>query len=118
MEAGIEPAPPTRNIPSTYDTAVNLCNVRTILIQNLKTSYSTKEWHLITELLSTVNSHMVLNLQTINYIRPNGNPADYYSHKIKQYNSYIWKQLTTPLHSTEARRNIFNFLTNLENSIH
>ncbi len=113
MEAGIEPAPPPLSRPSAYSTAVDLCNICTVLIQHLQLSYSMKERTLITNLLSTVNTHMILNIQTTPHNSLREFSTEFHSKTI-HYHNYIWSQLTTALHSTGARRNIINFLKNLE----
>jgi hypothetical protein len=56
---------------------------------------------------------MLFNVRTTQYNIPGEYPTEFHS-KIEQYHSHIWKQLTTTLHSTGARRNIFSFLENLD----
>ncbi len=113
MEAGIEPASPLYNKPSAYSTAVDLCHICTILIQHLQQSYNMKEQALITDLLSTVNTHMIINTWTAPHNIIYEHSMELHSKTLTCHN-YIWSQLTTTLHSTDARRYIFNFLQNLE----
>ena len=112
MEEGIEPAGPLYSNFSGYDTAVHLCKICTILIHNLQLSYKLAERKVISNLLSTVASHMLLNIHTISPYTLHSIPMDYHS-KLKDNQLYTWKLLTTTLYSTDARHHILQFLTNL-----
>jgi hypothetical protein len=112
MEAGIEPAlPPGSSYPTVYKTTVQLCQVCVLLIHHLMNTHTSKEHKLLLNMLATVNSHMSINISTIPYVYTIEDPTEERS-KLLYYQSYIWKLLTNPIQSTDARKNISIFLSN------
>jgi hypothetical protein len=113
MEAGIKPAlPSVTPKPSAHETAVHLCQICVLLINNLIHTYKCTEQKLILNLLGTVSSHMSINTSTIPYVTNTDDQTEIHS-KLLQYQNYIWEQLKNPLRSTAARQKKIHFLPNL-----